>query len=216
MFAVIFDMDGVIVDSNPPHKIAIRKFCQKYGFELNDEEMRLRVYGRTNRDWLSYLFGQISEEQLQQYAAEKEALYRDIYKENIKALDGIREFILMLHQQNIPKAIGTSAPASNVAFTLENTGLLPYFSIILDERDVKQGKPHPEIYLKTAAALSMPPEKCVVFEDSLSGVESAKTAGCKVVGVSTTHSAEELSETEFVIQDFQSMTIEKLQKLWFN
>jgi HAD superfamily hydrolase (TIGR01509 family) len=213
-FAVIFDMDGVIVDSNPPHVIAIRLFCEKYGFSLTEEEMRSRVFGRTNRDWLGYLFGAMTEAQFQGYAWEKELLYRQIYASDIRPVAGVVEFVELLHQQQIPKAIGTSAPPENVTFTLEGTGLAAYFSIILDERFVQNGKPHPEIYLKTCAALGFEPENCIVFEDSLSGVQSALSAGCKVIGVATTHTAAELANTALVINDFVGLSLKDLEKLF--
>jgi HAD superfamily hydrolase (TIGR01509 family) len=211
--AIMFDMDGVLIDSNPPHKIALKKFCEKYGYFLTEEQLRTQIYGRTNRDWITALFGTLSEAQLQQYAEEKEALFREIYTPDIQPLAGAVEFIQHLHELKIPKAIATSAPRANVDFVLEHTGLAPYFDTILDERFVTVGKPHPEIYLKTADALGFAPQDCVVFEDSLAGVQAGKAAGSKVIGISTTHTAEELHNTEAVLPDFTGLTIEILQKL---
>jgi beta-phosphoglucomutase len=204
-FAVIFDMDGVIIDSNPFHKISLRQFCEKYGYHLSDEELISKIYGRTNKDWIANLFGALTKEELTNYGEEKEALFREIYKNDISALKGLPEFLKSLKEKNIPVAIGTSAPRSNVDFVLSHTGLGDYFSAILDESDVVKGKPDPEIYLKVAARLGYEPGRCIVFEDSLSGVESARRAGAKVVGVATTHSFEELSHTDFVIQDFTDL-----------
>lgn len=215
-FAIMFDMDGVLIDSNPPHKIALRQFCEKYGHFLTEEQLRTKIYGRTNRDWITGLFGNISEAQLQQYAEEKEALFRKIYEPDIQALEGAVEFIKYLHEKGIPKAIATSAPRINVDFVLKHTGLGAYFDTILDESFVTVGKPNPEIYLKTAQALGFAPEKCVVFEDSLAGVEAGKSAGAKVVGITTTHTAEELAHTDLISPNFVGMTIEKLQKLFEN
>lgn len=204
-FAAIFDMDGVIIDSNPYHKISLRQFCEKYGFHLTDEELINRIYGRTNKEWIANLFGALSKEELTRYGEEKESLFREVYKNDIRALTGLPEFLKSLKQNNIPIAIGTSAPRSNVDFVLSHTGLGDYFSAILDESNVEQGKPNPEIYLKVAAKLGYEPSRCVVFEDSLSGVESARRAGAKVVGVATTHSFEELGHTDFIIKDFSDL-----------
>ena len=77
--AFLFDMDGVIIDSNPFHKISLRQFCQKHGFDLSEDQLRERIYGRTNKDWIPAVFGQISGEQVARYAAEKEALFRELY-----------------------------------------------------------------------------------------------------------------------------------------
>ncbi len=214
MFAIMFDMDGVLIDSNPPHKIALRQFCEKYGQHLTEEQLRTQIYGRTNRDWITNLFGTLTEELLQQYADEKEALFREIYAPDIQPLAGAIAFVQLLHSQNIPKAIATSAPRANVDFVLHHTKLEPYFSTILDERFVTVGKPHPEIYLKTASALGFQPENCIVFEDSLAGVASAKAAGCKVIGISTTHTHEELAHTDLVLPNFEGLTVADLQKLF--
>lgn len=208
--AVIFDMDGVIVDTNPYHKISLQQFCERYGFQLTDEELINRIYGRTNNEWIQNLFGPLPKDRLLQLGEEKEAMFREIYKEAIKPLPGLEDFLIALEVLNIPTAIGTSAPRSNVDFVLEGTGLGKYFSVILDQSDVEQGKPNPEIYLKAASRLDMTPARCLVFEDSLSGVEAAKRAGTKVVGVTTTHSFVELAHTDFAIPDFVNLKPKEL------
>lgn len=204
-YAILFDMDGVIIDSNPFHKIALKEFCKQHGYELTDEELRLKIYGRTNKDWIPNLFGKLPPELVAQYGEEKEAMFRQIYKNDIKLVDGLREFLDSLEVSGIPRAIATSAPRSNVDFTLQCTNTGKYFKTILDEAFVTRGKPDPEIYLKSAAALGFDPGDCVVFEDSLSGVAAGKRAGCKVVGITTTHTPEELHETDFIITDFKGL-----------
>jgi HAD superfamily hydrolase (TIGR01509 family) len=211
--AFVFDMDGVIVNSNPYHKVALQMFCQRLGFHLDEQEMIHKIYGRTNKEWISNLFGgDIEADLLAQYGIEKELLYQELYKPHIQPLAGLREFLQLLDLQDIPRAVATSAPRMNVDFTLGNTGLSSFFSIILDESCVSHGKPNPEIYLKAAAALQLPPERCIVFEDSLSGVAAAQAAGCKVVGVLTTHSADELAHSDMTIEDFTNLQPEKIYR----
>lgn len=205
-YAFLFDMDGVIIDSNPVHKIALRQFCKKHGYDLTEEHLREKIYGRTNKDWIPNVFGSIPKEQVAAYADEKEALFRELYRADITPLKGLMEFLEQAKKLGIPQAIATSAPRANVDFTLEHTGAGKYFQAILDEAFVNKGKPDPEIYLKTAAALGFDPRKCVVFEDSLSGVDAGKAAGCKVVGLTTTHTAEELSKTDLCMKDFTEFT----------
>lgn len=207
--AFIFDMDGVLVDSNPTHKIALKQFCKQHGYDLTEQELREKIYGRTNRDWLVNLFGDLSEETIRQYADEKEALFRGLYHD-IKPVDGLIPFLEKLDTQKIPRAIATSAPRANVDFTLLHTRIERFFSIILDDSFVSRGKPDPEIYLKSTAAVGLNPAQCVVFEDSLSGVLAGKRAGCKVVGVMTTHTSEELTETDFNIDNFEDLEPELL------
>lgn len=214
-FAVIFDMDGVIVDSNPTHTIALRKFFEQHGYNLTDEELKTGVYGRSNKDWLPELFGDsLTTEEYKKLADEKEALFRELFTLIIKPLKGLIYFLDVLVDNKITRAIATSAPTANVDFVLEKTGIKKYFDVILDESDIKKGKPDPEIYLKTATAIQFPPEKCIVFEDSLPGVESAKQAGCKVVGVTTTHSRDEFLGTDLVIDNFEHINVRVLERLF--
>jgi beta-phosphoglucomutase len=213
-FAVIFDMDGVIVNSNPYHKIALRQFCEKYGFTFSDDELVKRIYGRTNKEWITNLFGPLSRDQLLRYEEEKESLFRQLYQNDIRALNGLPQFLMELKFNNIPVAIGTSAPRSNVDFVLARTGLAEFFPVILDEDDVEHGKPNPEIYLKAAARLGYPPAQCMVFEDSLSGVEAALRAGALVVGVATTHTLYELKHTGLVIEDFTQLNVPALNRFY--
>jgi len=212
-FAVIFDMDGVIVDTNPYHKTAIQQFCEKYGFQLTEKELLNKVYGRTNRDWLTNLFGALPPEKLDAYAYEKEQLFREIYAPAIQPVKGLIPFLSLLEKHQVTRAIATSAPRANVDFVLAGTGIGKYFDTILDERMVSRGKPDPEIYIKTANALRVPNERCVVIEDSLSGIEAGHRSGSKVIGITTTHNREELNHTALVIDNFDQLTVAKLIEL---
>ena len=212
-YAFIFDMDGVLIDSNPTHTVALRQFCAEHGFQLTEQQLKEKIYGRTNRDWLLNLFGDLPDETIRRYAFEKEALFRKIYTD-IKPLDGLLSFLTKMDVDGIPRAIATSAPRENVDFTLEHTGIGPYFKTILDDSFVTKGKPDPQIYLKSAAALGLEPRNCVVFEDSLSGVKAGKAAGCKVVGLTTTHTDAELSETDFNIDNFNIQPKSILERLF--
>src|SRR5690242_777312 len=130
-FAVIFDMDGVIVDTNPYHKIAIQEFCAEHHIELNELTFQNKIYGRTNRDWIKNVFGEITDEQVYEYGSEKEALFRKIYEPHIKPVEGLIEFLDLLVANNIPRAIATSAPRANVDFVISKTAIEKYFKIIL-------------------------------------------------------------------------------------
>lgn len=214
-FAVIFDMDGVIVDSNPTHKISLDIFTKKYGFLLSDEEMKTRLWGRTNKDWISDLFKakNLTPQEVKLLGVEKEKIFREIYEKTIQPVKGLENFLKLLNKNQIKIAIATSAPSENVNFVLEKTGLRDYFPVILDETFIQKGKPDPEIYLKTAKALGLPNSKCIVIEDSLSGVQAGKDSGSKVIGITTTHSKEELFQTDFVISDFEGLNFDKLAEI---
>ena len=127
----IFDMDGVIVDSNPFHRIALKQFCKQHGHDLTEEQLHQKIYGRMNRDWIINLFGDLPEDTVRQYAFEKEALFREIYANDVKPVDGLISFLSKLNDNDYPRVVATSAPAENVEFTFSKTNTHPYFPIVL-------------------------------------------------------------------------------------
>lgn len=203
MKAVIFDMDGVVVDNHKFHYEAWKAFADKYNFELNPTIYRDRFNGKTNTDLFQMIFGSITPEEMKSYADEKEGMYQELYLPHMKAHTGLIDFLDYLETHKIKIALGTSAPTSNVDFTLDTLKLRKYFDVIVDGFQVKKGKPDPEIYQLCAMKLGEEPKNCVVFEDSLAGLESGERAGCKIVGVATSHQAFELkSHTDLIIHDF--------------
>ena len=214
-FVVLFDMDGVIVDSNPFHKIAFEQFLARYQISLTDEQLKAHVYGKTNKEAMPYIFKkELSPTELDERAEEKEAIFRGIYKKDIQPVEGLVPFLQMLKAQGVPTAVGTSAPTANLHFILDSLHLKPYFDALLDSTHVTHGKPDPEIYLKSAQELGVEPKHCLVIEDSLAGVQAGLNAGMKVMGITTTHTAEELSKTHLIIHNFVGLTTEKLQALF--
>lgn len=189
---LIFDMDGVIVDNHAWHFRAWVEFGKRHGIVITKEEFG-KYFGSTNQLVLNSLFGNnITADDILRMENEKEAIYRELYKPFIKVVDGLPEFLHQASKKGIPIALATSAPFENVKFTLEATGLENYFSIITDSSMVTLGKPDPQVYLITALKLGVQPSECIVFEDSVPGILSAKNAGMHVIGVATTHTSEEL------------------------
>lgn len=207
---VIFDMDGVIVHSNPAHKKAIQIFCEKHGQNVSQDFLETRLYGRTNKEWIPELFGDISPDILKKLADEKEQLFRDLFTPEDHVVEGIHTFLEELSSKDIPMAVATSAPGENADYILSRLSIKEHFDTVLDSSDVSKGKPDPEVYLKAAKALGKRPEHCFVFEDSVSGVQAGLASGANVVGVTTTHTADELSDCHLVIQNFKGLTLEKL------
>jgi HAD superfamily hydrolase (TIGR01509 family) len=213
-FAVLFDMDGVIVDSNPAHKIAIQTFCKTHKLKVTAAFLKRKVYGRTNNEWLPEVFGRLlSAKELKTYADEKETLFREIFAPNLVPVNGVMTLIESLKAAGVKIALATSAPLKNADFILDGLYIKGHFDALLTCKDVDKGKPHPQVYMKAAEALGMPPERCIVIEDSLSGVEAGIAAGCKVVGVTTTHTAMELSACNLVVDNFLHMDVKDLADL---
>lgn len=212
-FALLFDMDGVIADTNPTHKKIIKIFCDKHGISFTEDFLVKKVYGRTNKEWLPELFGNISEKELNSYGDEKEKMFRDLYKEKLEPVRGLDQFLQQMKVKDVKMAVATSAPKENADFILSNLGIEHYFEAILDSSHVEKGKPHPQVYLKVSASINSDPDNCIVLEDSLAGVKAGLDAGCKVIGITTTHSKEELSNCHLVIDDFTDLDYEKLERL---
>jgi len=199
----IFDMDGVVVDNHQFHFQAWMAFSQKYNFELNAQIYRDKFNGKTNADLFGMIFGNISADEVNKYADEKEGMYQKLYAEHMKAHTGLLDFLDYLRSKRIKIALGTSAPPQNVDFTLDALKLRSYFEVIVDGSQVERGKPDPQVYQLCAMKLGLDPKLCVVFEDSLAGLESGQRAGCKIVGVATSHKAYELKVmTDLIIHDF--------------
>ena len=185
--ALIFDMDGVIVDSNQLHREAWTLFNRRYGVDTTPEMIE-RMYGRRNDDIVRDFFGDgLSSSEIAARGAAKEELYRQMAAERIDKIlvAGVRNFLEWY--RTTPKGVASNAEIRNVDFILDQTGIRKYFQVVVDGQQVRRPKPDPEIYCKTADLLGFSPENCIVFEDSPSGVDAAKAAGMRIVGVSTTY-----------------------------
>jgi beta-phosphoglucomutase len=214
--AIIFDMDGVIVDNHNFHFKALKAFSKKHGSELTDEEFKENINGRTINEVVEYIFRnkKLSNEEIKEYGEEKEAMYRKDYQDHIKPVEGLEDFLIQLKQNRIPIAVATSAPTVNVDFTLDYLGLRKYFDCIIDSTFVEKGKPDPQVYLITSEKLGIAPDKCIVFEDSVSGIKSGKNAGMKVVALLTTHDNEEdLKEADKIVKNFIGLGLKELKDL---
>lgn len=214
-FAAIFDMDGVVVDNTKYHTLAWQTVLKKHGTIIAAQEVKERVLGRFNREiFKEFLRKPFTEPEIAQFARAKEALYRKLYARAIHPIPGLLKFLKTLHAHQVKIALATAAPPENVRWVLRRTGLTRYFSIIIDDTGVVRGKPHPDIFLKCARRLHIPPSRCVVFEDGKLGILAARRAGMKVVGVATTEKSSAIRNTDLVIKDFKNLTLTHLQNLF--
>jgi beta-phosphoglucomutase len=184
--AFIFDMDGVIVDSNPQHRLAWEAFNRRYGLETT-EDMHRRMYGRRNDRIVRDFFGErLSEDEVAARGFAKEVLYREMIADRVESMlvPGLREFLD--RHSDTPKAVASNAEPANVDFLLDRAGLRHYFRVVVDGHQIARPKPYPDIFLRAAGLLGVLPAECLVFEDSHSGVEAARAAGMKIIGLRTT------------------------------
>ena len=204
--AFIFDMDGVIIDSNPIHRAAWEAYNLRFGL-VTTEAMHQSMYGKRNDEIVRHFFGALPEEEVFARGAEKEALFREMIREKIESIlvTGIRTFLDTY--RTIPMAVASNAEPQNLAFVLETSGLRRYFRAVVDGHQVLHPKPHPDIYLQASDALGTAVRDCIVFEDSHAGVTAARAAGMRVIGVRTTHVY--LPGTELTIDNFLSGELTK-------
>ena len=199
--ALLFDMDGVIVDSNPLHRAAWAEYTQRFGI-IATSDMQNRMYGRRNDEIVrDFLGADLTDTQVHEHGKAKEQLFRERMASHLQTslLPGVREFLAA--HGNLGRAIATNAEAANLNFVLDGADLRLYFDVALSGEDVMRPKPDPEIYLLAAERLKTAPATCVVFEDSAAGVEAGVAAGMRVVGISSTH--ETLAGASLMIRDFR-------------
>jgi beta-phosphoglucomutase family hydrolase len=209
-YAFIFDMDGVIVDNAEYHYGAWEEFCHRKRFDYARGDSRY-WFGNTNREILGKILGrEASPEELRNLGEEKEAIYRKLIAPDLQPVRGLKALLKEMKTAGFSVAMATSAPAENVDFVLGALGIKEYFDPIVDASGVENGKPSPEIYLKAARMLGREPGYCLVFEDAIAGIRSARNAGMKVVGLITTLEEEELEDTEMNIQNFTHTSLEQL------
>ena len=214
-FAVIFDMDGTLIDNNPYHALAWQEFCRRRGMRLTMEIYQRNISGRPNYKSLEFIFErELSAEDVLRYTNEKEELYRQLYKPYVKPMRGLVRLLDELSFLKVPMGVATSAIPDNISFLWEHLPMQSYFDVIVDSSMVSSPKPDPEPFLKVAEQLNVDPERCIAFEDSLSGIESAKAAGMKVVGLTTSMSAKELLEmVEITIDHYEGVDNDWVAKL---
>lgn len=210
--AVIFDMDGVICDTNPYHALAFREFFKQYNIQATEEEFNQHMYGKHNSYIMQhFLKRKLTQSEIAQMELEKEALFRELYQKNIEAIDGFIDFLTLLKQNNIKTAIATSAPGANLNLIATELNLYKKMDSILYSERITQHKPHPEIYLKSAELLNIAPEYCLVFEDSHSGASAGLAAGMSVCAVLSTHTKEELPICNAYIKDFKNLNLKTVR-----
>lgn len=198
--AIIFDMDGTMVDNMMTHHLGWQKTLAIYGLHLSMEEVMATCHGK-NLEIIERLFpGKYNLAERQRISEEKESWYRAIFLPELKLLPGLSELLETAKQAGIPMGIGTAAPQANVDWALKHLNIGPYFQSVVHSDHVDKGKPDPEVFLKVADQLGVNATDCLVFEDSPTGAKTAQNAGMKAIILLTTHRKEEFSDNRNVVQ----------------
>jgi len=203
MKAALFDLDGTLVDNMKFHFAAWKQIATRLGVQLDDMRVQREFAGKRNEEILPLLGVALAD--IPRLAAEKEALYRELYRPHVTFVRGAQAYIAQLRARHIKTAIASAAPMDNRNMVLDALGARPLFDAVAGGEEVRHGKPAPDLFELAATRLGVPPSECLVFEDAVLGVRGAVAAGCRVIGVTTVESAEALraAGAEQTIQDFE-------------
>jgi HAD superfamily hydrolase (TIGR01509 family) len=192
--AVVFDLDGTLVDNMPLHARAFMAFAERHGLPELTMDLRRRIDGKRNSEIFPMLFERdLTPEEVLVYEEEKEGAYREMSLGRLAPMRGAPELLERLTARGVLVAVATSAPAKNVEHTLRESGLGPRFPVVARGDEVERGKPFPDVFLKAAEKLGVAPETCLAFEDAPIGVEAAVRAGMRCVAVTSTFTAEQFA-----------------------
>jgi beta-phosphoglucomutase len=212
--AVIFDMDGVIVDSHPAHRKAWRQFLRTLGREVSNTELNFILDGRKRADILRHFLGELSEAEIVDYGKRKDDFFQHS-SFRVKPVPGVIEFLDQLGTVGIATAVATSASESRTRSTLDRLHLTERFNIIVTGSDVVRGKPDPAIYSRACQLLNVRPENALAIEDAASGIQAARAANLTCIGVAGSDRSEMLttSGADHVLENFIGLSLANLEAI---
>lgn len=199
--AAIFDLDGVIIDSGPLHMEAWKMVLEDHGIHFDEKKFRA-LYGMRDTEVIPRLIGIMDDEKIDMLKKQKGEIYEKLIIHYARPVKGLAEFIAYLHQRNIKTTIASSAEPIVIAYILTAIEMTDQFEVVVTGTQPMRSKPAPDIFLMAAYRLGLTPSQCVVFEDAISGVEAARTAGMTVVALTTSFLTGELSHADLVVENF--------------
>ena len=209
--ALIFDMDGTIVDNMGVHTAVWLDVLAEFGVKITASEFQATVAGMTNPETLRKLVNpEMTDTQAAEIARRKEERYREQYRTKMQSVKGLLPLLQQAREGGMCLAVATAAGSENVEFIMNGLQLWDYFDAVVGADDVARGKPHPDLFLLAAERIGVPPENCLVFEDALTGIEAARRAGMLVTVMTTSHNIDEvahLPNVQQVIPDFTHVAL---------
>ena len=212
---VIFDFDGVIVDSHPAHIQAWKAFLLTKGKAFSGADLSFVREGAKREEILRHFLGELTPEQMANYGAEKDKLFQASASE-VRLVPGFTKFLLQLDSAALPSAVATSGSRSRVEQTLKTLNLCKRFRAVVTGSDVQRGKPDPDLFLLAAKALQLEPSFILVCEDAVAGVLAAKTAGMKCLGIAADGKESLLKQAgaDLVVEDFTHTRLDDVRSLF--
>ena len=206
--ALIFDMDGTMVDSMPWHAKSWMAFCRLHGIQMDAAEILARTTGRTGTECMAEVFGRtLAEDEASAFVHQKEQIYRDLFAATFCEVAGFTAFARQAAARGLKLAVGTAGDRHNIAFVMSRLGMDPAPLAIVGGDEALSGKPTPAIFLEAARRIGAAPEHCIVFEDAPFGIEAARRGGMRAVAVCSTHTAGELAGPHVIatVRDYHEL-----------
>jgi beta-phosphoglucomutase len=210
--AVIWDLDGVIIDSADEHRRAWQRLAREEGIVMTDADF-WATFGRRNDDIFATIWGEMPPERAKELADRKEMYFRELIRESAAPLPGSIELMRGLHEAGFLQALASSTPIENIQLISDVLGLKRYLTVIVSGETVARGKPAPDIFLKAASELHMDPTKCLVIEDAVAGVQAAHAAGMRCIAVAGDRNLPGLREAEMMVKDLTEVDVEGVRAL---
>ena len=206
--ALIFDMDGTMIDSMPWHARSWVEFAERHSVKLDVSEILARTTGRTGTESMRQLFErELSDDECQAMVHEKEEIYRALFHDNFTEVAGFTAFAKAAVARGLKVAVGTAGDRHNIEFAMSRLKMDPLPLAIVGGDEGFAGKPTPEIFLEAARRIGVAPERCIVFEDAPFGIEAARRGGMRAVAVCSTHTAAELAGPHVIaaVRDYDEL-----------
>jgi HAD superfamily hydrolase (TIGR01509 family) len=214
-YGVLWDLDGVLIDSSQQHLESWMNVLPRFSLQMS-RELHEQTFGMNNREILTIMLGEPPDaDLLRRVSREKESAFREIIRGTVEPLMGAVELLDLLHSAKMRQAIASSAPEENIRVVVHELQIGRYFQALVSGHDLP-AKPDPAVFLEAARQIELGPEACVVVEDAVVGVQGAKNAGMRAIGVTTTHAADALQDADLVVESLLDLSMDEIVHLLFD
>lgn len=210
--AVIWDLDGVIIDSAQEHRLAWQRLAREEGVPFTDTDF-WATFGKRNDDIIAIQWGSLPPQRVKLLADRKENYFRELIRKTAAPLPGSIELMRGLHEAGFRQALASSAPIENIQLISDALGLERYLTALVSGETVPHGKPAPDIFLKAAQALDIEPPYCLVIEDAVAGVQAAHAAGMRCISVAGNRDLPGLRQAELMVKSLTEVDVKRVRTL---
>jgi beta-phosphoglucomutase len=210
---VIWDLDGVIIDSSEAHRRAWHRLAQETGVTFTDADF-WDTFGQRNDTIIPQFWGNVTPERLKELADRKESYFREYIRDTAAPLPGAMELMRGLHEAGYRQALASSAPVENIQLISELLHLGQYLTVLVSSETVPRGKPAPDTFLKAASELGTSPSQSLVIEDAVAGIQAARAAGMHCIAVAGERNLPGLRAADLMVKDLTEVSVEQVNSLF--